>query len=224
MDEKYKDILALFSIGQNGKVKRESIIEALHAIEALPELPDFPFYQPPTYSPGDDLTTYVTALTTYLATFHYSHLRVNFFSTAKYTYLESIFDTANSIIQNSLPIQCLEATFVALYLSFGIPDLIVFPLGFKSRTANQSHKYSLFPSLLSCLVCRHIVSVVKVNNKFGSFGLSRKETLGSKPLSFDSLFDLVMDFSKCYNESMLIFFCIYTVYVVPYNKFFDSWP
>ena len=217
MDEKYKDILALFSIGQNGKIKRESIIEALHAIEALPELPDFPFYQPPNYSTGEDVTTYVTAITTYLSTFHYSHLRVNFFSTAKYTYLESIFDTANSIIQNSLPIQCLEATFVALYLSFGIPDLIVFPLGFKSRTANQSHKYLLSPSLLLSLLCRHIVTAVKVNNKFGAFGLSRKETLGSKSLSFDSLFDLVMDFSKCYNESMLLF---YNEYVISYIKYY----
>ena len=141
MEESYKDLLAKFAVGRHGRITRESIIEALKAIDDLPSFPDFQFPQPPVYEPSLSLADYVSAVQTYIASFSYSHLRVNFFSTTKYTHLDSIFQTAISIIQACLPIQCLEATFVALYLSFGIENMAAFPLGFKSQSGKTTHKF-----------------------------------------------------------------------------------
>lgn len=84
---------------------------------------------------------YVGNIKDYLLNLGYNHLRMTFFPTAKYTTLEKIFEAAKEIINTALPIQCLEATFVAMYLCFGIPDLICFPLGFKSKSSSKSHKF-----------------------------------------------------------------------------------
>ena len=152
VDETYKDIFALLHVEQNGKPSRESVINALQAINNLKDLPDIPFPQPPIYHENDDVLHYINNIVAYIDTIPYNHLHMTFFSTEKYTSIEKIFSVAQEIINSHLPIQCLEATFVALYLTFGIPGITAFPLGFRSRTSTKSYKFPYFILLFYCFI------------------------------------------------------------------------
>lgn len=82
-----------------------------------------------------------------------------------------------------LPIQCLEAVFVAGYLTAGLQDLDRFPISFRSVAGTSTH--------------RHIILAVRhQQNKWGALGLSRSDKLMYKDLKFHSLSELVQDFCR----------------------------
>ncbi|KAH7818227.1 putative vasohibin-1 [Monocercomonoides exilis] len=100
--------------------------------------------------------------------------------------MQKIFETAEKIIAAALPIQCLEATFVSIYLTFSIPDLVIFPVGFTSKSANKLHK--------------HIILALEYNGMFGALGHSRKKSLASKALKFHSFSEMIEDYRNGYQE------------------------
>lgn len=114
----------------------------------------------------------------------YNHLPHTFFNLDKHRALQSVLLTAKEIIAEALPIRCLEATFVGLYLTQDLQDVERIPLAFKSF-ANGAYY-------------RHIVLLIRTNSVFGVLGLSRKRTLMYKPMVYTSIFDVVMDFKKAY--------------------------
>lgn len=86
----------------------------------------------------------------------------------------------------SLPIKCLEAFLVAIYLTTGIAGLDRFNISFKTR--------------FNSIVYRHIVLGLKHGLVFGALGLSRRADLACKPLNgkYDRLSVLIDDFIQAY--------------------------
>lgn len=72
-----------------------------------------------------------------------------------------IMATARDVLKDCLPIKCIEAVFLGLYLTSGWEGLDRIPLAFKSRAAGVSY--------------RHIVLAVydRAGHKFGALGMSR---------------------------------------------------
>ena len=70
------------------------------------------------------------------------------------------------------------------FLTNGMIGLERFPLSFKS--------------IYNGNVYRHVVLGVYHGGRYGAIGMSRREDLMYKPLTYKSLSDLVFDFEKCY--------------------------
>jgi len=51
-------------------------------------------------------------------------------------------ETAKEIIHDSLPIKCLEAVIVALYLTVPLTNVQRFTLGFKSKCGDLYYRYT----------------------------------------------------------------------------------
>ncbi|EPY31776.1 hypothetical protein STCU_03249 [Strigomonas culicis] len=129
----------------------------------------------------------IAAVQELLNTLSYNHLPNTFFNLEKHRPFQSILLTAREILAEALPIRCLEATFVGLYLTQSMRSVGRIPLSFKS-TANNA-------------LYRHIVLVVQLKGPhivYGALGLSRKPTLMYKPVTYNSLYDLVMDYKQAY--------------------------
>ena len=88
----------------------------------------------------------------------------------------------------SLPIKCLEAFLIAIYLTTGIAGLDRFNISFKTR--------------FNSIVYRHIVLGLKHGQVFGALGLSRRADLACKPLNgkYDRLSVLIDDFIQAYSN------------------------
>ncbi|RKP22093.1 hypothetical protein ROZALSC1DRAFT_26518, partial [Rozella allomycis CSF55] len=93
--------------------------------------------------------------------------------------------TAKEMIKYGMPIKCLEACVLAMYLTCAMKNTVRFPLSFKTRVGNNTH----------------IVLVIFSNGKYGAMGLSRKGDLMDKPLKYTSLTNLIKEFVRCYESS-----------------------
>lgn len=79
-------------------------------------------------------------------------------------------ENAKEIISESLPIKCLEAVILALYLTAPLTNLHRFTVGFKSN--------------FNGLYYRHVVLGVADNTSYGALGLSRRQDLMYKALQY----------------------------------------
>lgn len=110
---------------------------------------------------------------------------------------KSIVSTAKDIVNEVLPIQCLEAVFLSAYLTANAPELERFPISFKTVAGGTVH--------------RHIVLAVRhQHTKWGALGLSRSDKLMFKELKYATLSELVQDFCR---EFALLFHTVLKVYV-----------
>jgi hypothetical protein len=94
----------------------------------------------------------------------------------------------NSQVRRALPIKCLEAVFLALYLTAGMKDLDRIPVGFKTCVHGASYRHIV-------LAIRH-----RPSKLWGAVGLSRRPELMFKELRFDSLAALLEDFKLSYER------------------------
>jgi hypothetical protein len=46
-------------------------------------------------------------------------------------------DTCRDVLRQGLPIKCIEAAFLGMYLTAGLTELSRFPVGFKSQAGGQ---------------------------------------------------------------------------------------
>jgi hypothetical protein len=99
--------------------------------------------------------------------------------------MHRIMKSVQDLIKEPLPIKCLEAVFVAIYLTNAQKDLVRLPLTFKSSSHGK--------------VYRHIVLAVRYNGRYGALGLSRQPSLMYKGLEYTSLADLVKDYQNAYH-------------------------
>lgn len=81
-----------------------------------------------------------------------------------------LMETAKEIIQESLPIKCLEAVILSLYLTSPLLNIQRVAVGFKSK--------------FDGMYFRHVVLVVQQGGFYGALGLSRRKDLMYKPLVF----------------------------------------
>ena len=119
---------------------------------------------------------------------------MQFFEIRKDRPIIGLADVAKKIISDSLPIKCLEAVILSIYLiNETTPSANVnggvekFCIGFKTVSKGNIH--------------RHVVLGVycHATGLFGALGLSRRSDLGHKPVKFKTLTDLISSYIECYS-------------------------
>jgi hypothetical protein len=144
----------------------------------------------------------------------YNFLPQTFFTLEKNRAFYRIAGTAKEILQESLPIRCLEATFLSLFLSCPLRDVERFPISFKSRAGNTGQTH------------RHIVLGIKHKGLYGALGLSRSALLMNKPLLYKTIPELLEVYCQCYQQvgHQLISFKL-GLFVThdPYSKVVPCW-
>lgn len=118
----------------------------------------------------------------------YNHTGTLYFALRKDRGMNHLHGVAKQIMHDALPIQCIEAVFLATYLT-GAFDNVRELLNAAQQTPHgvQIERFPVsFKSKVDGHVFRHIVLAVQCtkSNKWGAIGLSRKDTLMYKPLSF----------------------------------------
>nr|XP_058929416.1 tubulinyl-Tyr carboxypeptidase 2 isoform X5 [Kogia breviceps] len=97
-----------------------------------------------------------------------------------------LMETAKEMTRESLPIKCLEAVILGIYLTNGQPSIERFPISFKTYfSGNYFH---------------HVVLGIYCSGRYGSLGMSRRAELMDKPLTFRTLSDLIFDFEDSYKK------------------------
>ncbi|KAA3679025.1 uncharacterized protein DEA37_0013059 [Paragonimus westermani] len=93
-------------------------------------------------------------------------------------------ESAKLIIEACLPIKCLEATVLAIFLTQDQKEFKRFTISFSSEFDGQTF--------------RHVVLGVYANGKYGALGLSRRPDLMYKPLEFPTLATLIHSYAVAY--------------------------
>nr|PNR58018.1 hypothetical protein PHYPA_005013 [Physcomitrium patens] len=134
-----------------------------------------------------DLTTRIRlrAVKQYLDGFEYRMNPMSKFQVKKLRPLSGLMATAKLIIHQPEPIKCVEAVFIALYLTAGLKSVTRIPIGFKTQFANQVH----YRNYVTFMVFQHIVLLVQYKGKYGAFGISRSPDLMNKNICYDRLVD-----------------------------------
>ncbi|XP_064624154.1 tubulinyl-Tyr carboxypeptidase 1-like isoform X2 [Lineus longissimus] len=145
-------------------------------------VPQAPLNFPPNASVPDR----VNSVQKYMKALQYNHTGTQFFEIRKNRPISGLMDCARDMIKDSLPIKCLEAVILGIFLTNGIPGLERFMISFKSCFSGNYH--------------RHVVLGLYYTGKFGAIGMSRRDDLMYKPLKFNSLTSLILDFESSYNR------------------------
>uniref|UniRef100_A0A8D2PU23 Vasohibin 2 n=1 Tax=Zosterops lateralis melanops TaxID=1220523 RepID=A0A8D2PU23_ZOSLA len=118
--------------------------------------------------------------------YRYNHTGTQFFEIRKTRPLSGLMETAKEMTRESLPIKCLEAVILGIYLTNGQPSVERFPISFKTHfSGNYFH---------------HVVLGIYCNGRYGSLGMSRRSDLMDKPLTYRTLSDLIFDFEDSYKK------------------------
>uniref|UniRef100_H3DJ69 Vasohibin 1 n=1 Tax=Tetraodon nigroviridis TaxID=99883 RepID=H3DJ69_TETNG len=159
--------------------------EALgRAIRGATDLPKIPVPSVPTYQPTTPIPQRLETIQKYIRDLQYNHTGTQFFEIKKSRPLTALMDIAKEMTREALPIKCLEAVILGIYLTNSMPGVERFPISFQSQfSGNHFH---------------HIVLGVHSGGRFGALGLSRREDLMFKPLELRTLMDLVQDFEGAY--------------------------
>lgn len=153
-------------------------------IRGATDLPKIPTPSVPTFQPSTTLPDRLEAIQRYIRDLQYNHTGTQFFEIKKSRPLTALMDIAKEMIREALPIKCLEAVILGIYLTNSMPGVERFPLSFKTQFSGNSF--------------RHIVLGVHCGGRFGALGISRRGNLMYKPLVFRTLSDLVQEFEGAY--------------------------
>eukprot|EP00667_Euglena_gracilis_P001986 EG_transcript_1986 len=140
----------------------------------------------PTLLRKQPVAQQLKAVQRYIGALEYNFLSHTFFNTNKHRPLVRIMDTCRDIVKECLPIRCLEATFLAIYLTQELTEVDRIPVAFKTEFGGATY--------------RHIVLLTRHASRWGALGLSRKADLMHKPLTFNSLADILLDFKHAYER------------------------
>ncbi|XP_038583953.1 tubulinyl-Tyr carboxypeptidase 1 [Micropterus salmoides] len=153
-------------------------------IRRATDLPKIPMPSVPTYQPTTTIPQRLEAIQKYIRELQYNHTGTQFFEIKKSRPLTALMDIAKEMTREALPIKCLEAVILGIYLTNNMPGVERFPLSFHSQfSGNNFH---------------HIVLGVHSGGRFGALGISRREDLMFKHLEFRTLMDLVQEFEGAY--------------------------
>ncbi|XP_070330020.1 tubulinyl-Tyr carboxypeptidase 2 isoform X1 [Odocoileus virginianus] len=158
-----------------------ALSQCLPTREAEPSIP-----QVPNYRLSMTIPDWLQAIQNYMKTLQYNHTGTQFFEIRKMRPLSGLMETAKEMTRESLPIKCLEAVILGIYLTNGQPSIERFPISFKTYfSGNYFH---------------HVVLGIYCNGHYGSLGMSRRAELMDKPLTFRTLSDLIFDFEDSYKK------------------------
>jgi len=165
------------------KTADEAELEAaIAAIRLRKDLPRPAYPMLPNLSTPGPMAAKVQAVQAYIEKLSYNFTGVNYFDVRKQRPMGRIMETARDVTRQALPIKCVEAVFLATYLTQGLRDLERVAVSFKSTVDGQTYK--------------HIILALKHNSKWGSVGLSRRRELYFKEPIYHSLADLVLEFKR----------------------------
>ncbi|XP_055005154.1 tubulinyl-Tyr carboxypeptidase 2 [Boleophthalmus pectinirostris] len=160
--------------------------DMVERIRGAPYLPKPPVPSVPNFKPSMSIADWLIAVQNYMKTLQYNHTGTQFFEIKKSRPLCGLMETAREMIRESLPIKCLEAVILGVYLTNGLTSLERFPISFKTQFSGH------------CF--HHVVLGVFCNGRYGSLGMSRRQDLMDKPLSHRTLGDLVGEFESSYRR------------------------
>ena len=83
----------------------------------------------------------------------YNHTGAYYFNVSKQRPYARIMDTAREILRDGLPIKCIEAVFLGMYLTCGWEELERIPVGFKSRAGGQVYRCAAPTSAAAAATC-----------------------------------------------------------------------
>ena len=155
-------------------------------IRGNPDIPSRSIPSVPSLLPSIPVRQRLASIQNYINELQYNHTGMQFFEVKKYRPISGLMEIAKEIIRESLPIKCLEAVILSLYLTSGIKDLVRFIISFKSKFSTNVH--------------RHVVLGLNYGSTYGALGLSRRKELMDKPLAFQSLGKLVLDYKQGYEN------------------------
>ncbi|XP_030628696.1 tubulinyl-Tyr carboxypeptidase 2 isoform X1 [Chanos chanos] len=160
--------------------------EMVDKIRNAAYLPKPPVPCVPNYKPSMSVPDWLHAVQNYMKTLQYNHTGTQFFEIRKSRPLCGLMETAREMIRESLPIKCLEAVILGIYLTNGLTSLERFPISFKTQFSGH------------CF--HHVVLGVYCNGRYGTLGMSRRADLMDKALMFRTLSELVFDFEDSYRR------------------------
>ncbi|XP_067223495.1 tubulinyl-Tyr carboxypeptidase 1 isoform X3 [Chanodichthys erythropterus] len=153
-------------------------------IRGTSDLPKIPVPSVPTFPASSSIPHRLEAIQRYIRDLQYNHTGTQFFEIKKSRPLTALMDIAKEMTRESLPIKCLEAVILGIYLTNSMPSIERFPLSFKTQFSGSHF--------------RHIVLGVHSGGRFGALGISRREDLMYKPLEYKTLSDLLQEFQAAY--------------------------
>ncbi|GCC18252.1 tubulinyl-Tyr carboxypeptidase 1 isoform X1 [Chiloscyllium punctatum] len=155
-------------------------------IRGMPYLPKVPMPCVPTFQLSTLVPDRLEAIQRYTRELQYNHTGTQFFEIKKNRPLTGLMDLAREMIRESLPIKCLEAVILGIYLTNNMPGVERFPISFKTEFSGNYF--------------RHIVLGIHYAGRFGTLGMSRREDLMFKPPVCRTLIDLISEFESSYRK------------------------
>ena len=194
--------------GQHIDTDEERAIKlaAIRNREDLDEPPSIPIQLPDLN--GFTVYEQVRKVQAYIEQFQYNYTGKPFIRMNKSRGVSHIHNVSKQLIKESLPIQCVEAVFLGTTLTSGLEELTRVPLSFKSKFVKGT-------------VHGHIVLALKADGKWGSLGISRRSSLMNKPIKYNSLAELVEEFSRSYEACYHKLLTVYIGLPLPHDKFVD---
>ncbi|XP_075451766.1 tubulinyl-Tyr carboxypeptidase 2 isoform X1 [Ascaphus truei] len=151
---------------------------------ALVSKPSVPLV--PNYKTSMSIQEWLQAVQRYMKMLQYNHTGTQFFEIRKTRPLSGLMETAREMTRESLPIKCLEAVILGIYLTNGQAAVERFPISFKTQ--------------FSGIYFHHVVLGIHCNGRYGTLGMSRRPDLMDKPLSFRTLSELIFEFEDSYKK------------------------
>ncbi|XP_061757144.1 tubulinyl-Tyr carboxypeptidase 2 [Nerophis ophidion] len=140
----------------------------------------------PTFKPSMSVQDWLVLVQNFMKALQYNHTGTQFFEIKKNRPLSGLMETAREMIRESLPIKCLEAVILGIYMTNGLMSLERFPISFKTHFSGH------------CF--HHVVLGVYCNGRYGSLGMSRRPDLMDKPLIHRTLGELVAELESSYKR------------------------
>ena len=161
------------------KLSDEELGAMLHLVKGNTTLPTPAFPHPPAIGRDGSapMSLRLRGIQQYIKSLEYNHTGTSYYKLRRDRGLQHVILTAKEIVREALPIQCVEAVFVATHLTTGMADLLRIPISFKSTADGNTY--------------RHIVLAVRYGDKWGALGISRRDSLMWKDLQFSSLAELI---------------------------------
>ncbi|XP_053568444.1 tubulinyl-Tyr carboxypeptidase 2 [Bombina bombina] len=140
----------------------------------------------PSYKSSMSMPEWLQIVQRYMKVLQYNHTGTQFFEIRKSRPISGLMETAREMTRESLPIKCLEAVILGIYLTNGQPALERFPISFKTQfSGNHFH---------------HVVLGIHCNGRYGTVGMSRRADLMDKPMTFRTLSELIFEFEESYKK------------------------
>ncbi|XP_061467801.1 tubulinyl-Tyr carboxypeptidase 1 [Rhineura floridana] len=155
-------------------------------IRGATDLPKIPIPSVPTLQPSTLIPERLEAIQRYIRELQYNHTGTQFFEIKKSRPLTGLMDLAKEMTKEALPIKCLEAVILGIYLTNNMPTLERFPISFKTYFSGNYF--------------RHIVLGVNFGGRYGALGISRREDLMYKAPTFRTLSELIFDYEEAYRR------------------------